>query len=34
MKGELKMETPFKLPEEHFIELKASEFYKIIEDSQ
>lgn len=32
--GSLEMETPFKLPEEHFIELKASEFYKIIEDLQ
>lgn len=32
--GSLEMETPFKLPEADFIELKASEFYKIIEDAR
>ena len=32
--GSLEMDDSFELPEEHFIELKASEFYKIIEESQ
>lgn len=32
--GSLEMDTPFELPEADFIELKASEFYKIIEETQ
>ena len=31
--GSFESDCDFTLPEEHFVELKASEFYKIIEDS-
>lgn len=32
--GSFEADSPFELPEEHFVELKASEFYKIIEETQ
>ena len=32
--GSFEADVDFTLPEEHFVELKASEFYKIIEESQ
>lgn len=32
--GSFEMDYDFELPEEHFTELKASEFWKIVEDSE
>lgn len=32
--GTFEADSDFNLPEEHFVELKASEFYKIVEDAQ